>query len=75
MGYLFNNAQEKGNKFTVNMWSYRKLMEAIELEAQEYGIRIYEVVEYNTYKYCAYHGEVSRNPGGVIRCPLNYRLH
>jgi transposase len=55
LGYPFNIAQEKGNKFTVNMWAYRKLMEAIELKAQGYGIRVFEVVEYNTSKYCAYH--------------------
>ncbi|MFP3242916.1 transposase, partial [Caldisphaera sp.] len=67
LGYPFNIAQEKGNKFTVNMWSYRKLMMAIELKAQEYGIKVYEVIEYNTSKYCAYYNlEVKRNPRGVI---------
>ncbi|MFP3295258.1 MAG: transposase, partial [Caldisphaera sp.] len=55
LGYPFNIAQEKGNKFTVNIWSYRKLMMAIELKAQEYGIKVYEVIEYNTSRYCAYH--------------------
>jgi transposase len=55
LGYPFNIAQDKGNKFTVNMWSYRKLMMAIELKAQEYGIKVYEIIEYNTSKYCAYH--------------------
>jgi len=48
LGYPLNIAQDKGSKFTVNMWSYRKLMEAIELKAQEYGIKVFEVVEYNT---------------------------
>jgi len=42
LGCPFNIAQEKGNKFTVNLWSYRKLMEAIELKAQEYGIKVFE---------------------------------
>ncbi|MFP3219601.1 MAG: zinc ribbon domain-containing protein [Candidatus Marsarchaeota archaeon] len=28
-------------------------MDAIELKAQEYGMKVYEVVEYNTSKYCA----------------------
>jgi len=32
----------------VNLWSYRRLMEVIELKAQEYGIRVFEVIEYNT---------------------------
>ena len=76
LGYPFNIAQQKGNKFTVNMWSYRKLMEAIELKAQEYGIRVLEVVEYNTSKYCAYHNvEVKRQPRGVVHCPKGHRLH
>jgi putative transposase len=76
LGYPFNIAQQKGNKFTVNMWTYRKLMEAIELKAQEYGIKVFEVVEYNTSKYCAYHGiEVKRQPRGVITCPKGHKLH
>jgi len=76
LGYPFNIAQDKGNKFTVNMWSYRKLMEAIELKAQEYGIRVFEVVEYNTSKYCAYHHmEVKRYPRGVVHCPMGHKLH
>ncbi|MFP3228516.1 MAG: zinc ribbon domain-containing protein [Caldisphaera sp.] len=58
------------------MWSYRKLMMAIELKAQEYSIKVYEVIEYNTSKYCAYHNvEVKRNPRGVINCPLKHKLH
>jgi putative transposase len=76
LGYPFNIAQDKGNKFTVNMWSYRKLMEIIELKAQEYGIRVFEVVEYNTSKYCAFHGvEVKRKPRGVVHCPKEHKLH
>ena len=65
LGYPFNIAQDKGNKFTVNMWSYRKLMGIIELKAQEYGMKGFEVVEYNTSRYCAYHDvEVERRPRG-----------
>jgi len=76
LGYPFNIAQEKGNKFTVNMWSYRKLIDTIELKAQEYGIKVYEVIEYNTSKYCAYHNlEVKRRPRGVVSCPLKHKLH
>ena len=48
LGYPFNIAQDKGNKFTVNLWSYRELMNTIELKAQEYGMRVFEVIEYNT---------------------------
>jgi len=76
LGYPFNIAQQKGNKFNTNMWSYRKLMEAIELKAQEYGIKVYEVVEYNTSRYCAYHNvEVKRQPRGVVSCPKGHKLH
>nr|MCG2880782.1 transposase [Vulcanisaeta sp.] len=76
LGYPFNIAQQKGNKFTVNLWSYRKLVEAIVLKAQEYGIRVFMVVEYNTSKYCAYHNvEVKRQPRGVVHCPFGHRLH
>jgi len=76
LGYPFNIAQQKGNKFNTNMWSYRKLMEAIELKAQEYGIRVFEVVEYNTSRVCAYHNvEVKRHPRGVVHCPKGHKLH
>ncbi|MFP3297762.1 MAG: transposase [Thermocladium sp.] len=76
LGYPLNIAQDKGNKFTVNLWSYRELMNIIELKAQEYGIRVFEVIEYNTSKYCAYHGvEVERGPRGVVNCPKGHKLH
>ncbi|MFP3314290.1 MAG: transposase [Thermocladium sp.] len=76
LGYPFNIAQQRGNKFTVNLWSYRRLMEVIELKAQEYGMRVFEVIEYNTSKYCAYHGvEVTRDPRGVVNCPKGHKLH
>jgi len=76
LGYPFNIAQQKGNKFTSNMWSYRKLIEAIELKAQEYGMSVFIVIEYNTSKYCAYHGvEVERKPRGVVHCPMGHKLH
>jgi putative transposase len=76
LGYPFNIAQERGNKFTVNMWSYRKLIEAIELKAQEYGMRVFIVIEYNTSRYCAYHNiEVKRHPRGVVHCPKGHKLH
>jgi putative transposase len=76
LGYPLNIAQERGNKFTSNMWSYRKLIEAIELKAQEYGIKVFIVIEYNTSRYCAYHNvEVKRQPRGVITCPKGHKLH
>jgi len=76
LGYPFNIAQDKGSKFTVNMWTYRKLMEAIELKAQEYGIKVFMVLEYNTSRYCAYHNvEVKRQPRGVVHCPKGHKLH
>jgi len=76
LGYPFNIAQERGNKFTVNMWTYRKLIEAIELKAQEYGIKVFIVIEYNTSRYCAFHNvKVERKPRGVVSCPMGHKLH
>jgi len=76
LGYPRDIAQDKGNKLTTNMWRYRELMNAIELKAQEYGIRVYEVLEYNTSNHCAVHGaKVTRSPRGVVTCPLGHRLH
>jgi len=76
LGYPFNIAQDKGNKFTVNMWSFRKLMGIIELKAQEYCMKVFGVVEHNTSKYCAYQGvEVERGPRGVVSCPKGHKLH
>jgi len=76
LGYPHDIAQDRGNKLTSNLWTYRKLMDAIELKAQEYGIRVYEVLEYNTSNHCAIHGvEVARGPRGVVTCPLGHKLH
>ncbi|ABW02075.1 RNA-guided endonuclease InsQ/TnpB family protein [Caldivirga maquilingensis] len=76
VGYPYLIAQDKGNKFTVNMWSYSKLFEAILLKAQEYGIKVMKVVEYNTSRVCAFHDvEVVRKPRGVISCPHGHKLH
>jgi len=76
LGYPYNIAQDKGNKFTVNMWLYRQFMNIIELKAQEYGMKVYEVVEYNTSRYCAFHDvQASRNPRGVVSCPKGHKLH
>jgi len=76
LGYPRDIAQDKGNKLTSNMWRYKELMRAIELKAQEYGIRVYEVVEYNTSNHCAVHGtKVARGPRGVVTCPLGHKLH
>ena len=39
-------------------------------------MKVYEVVEYNTSRLCAFHDvEVKRNPRGVVTCPFNHRLH
>jgi len=76
LGYPHDIAQDNGNKLTVNMWRYRELMDAIELKAQEYGIRVYEVLEYDTSNHCAVHGtKVARGPRGVVTCPLGHKLH
>ncbi|MEM1610490.1 MAG: transposase [Sulfolobales archaeon] len=76
IGYPYNISQDSGNKFSVNIWSYRRLAQAIELKAQEYGMRVYEVIEYGTSSRCAYHNvDVKRGPRGVVTCPLGHKLH
>ena len=51
-------------------------MNIIELKAQEYGMRVFEVIEYNTSRICAYHDvEVTRDPRGVVNCPNGHKLH
>ncbi|ARM75402.1 RNA-guided endonuclease InsQ/TnpB family protein [Acidianus manzaensis] len=76
VGYPYDIAQDKGNKFTVNMWSYGKLIDILSQKLIEYGMRVYKVIEYNTSRYCAYHGvEVVRKPRGTITCSLGHKLH
>ncbi|AOL17746.1 transposase [Sulfolobus sp. A20] len=76
LGYPYFISQDKGNKFTSNIWSYRKLIEAIVYKLYEYGIKVFLVVEYNTSRLCAFHDvEVSRKSRGVINCPLGHKLH
>ncbi|QKQ99885.1 transposase [Metallosphaera tengchongensis] len=76
LGYPYSISQDKGNKFTSNIWSYRKLVEAITDKLHEYGIKAYLTVEYNTSRLCALHGVVvERKPRGVVSCPLGHRLH
>jgi len=37
---------------------------------------VFEVVEYNTSRVCAYHNvEVKRFPRGVVHCPKGHKLH
>jgi putative transposase len=51
-------------------------MDTIEHKAQEYGMKVYEAIEYNTSRLCAYHAvKVTRSPRGVVKCPLGHRLH
>ncbi|WP_232085443.1 RNA-guided endonuclease InsQ/TnpB family protein [Conexivisphaera calida] len=77
VGYPYEIARDNGNKYSVNIWAYRELIGAIEAEAREYGISVYEVYERGTSSHCAYHGvEVKRSPRGVVTCPVgDHRLH
>ena len=53
-----------------------ELMSAIGLEAQEYGIKAYEAIEYNTSRLCAYHGvKATHSIKGVINCTLGHKIH
>ncbi|AHC52178.1 transposase [Sulfolobus acidocaldarius SUSAZ] len=76
LGYPYFISQDKGNKFTVNIWSYGKLIDAVVNRLYEYGIKTFLVVEYNTSRFCAYHGvKVDRRPRGVVNCPFGHKLH
>jgi putative transposase len=76
LGYPNFISQDKGNKFTSNIWSYRKLIDALTNKLYEYGIITYLVIEYNTSRLCAYHGvKVDRRPRGVVNCPFGHKLH
>ncbi|MCY0858821.1 MAG: zinc ribbon domain-containing protein [Sulfolobaceae archaeon] len=60
----------------MNIWSYRKSIDAIVFKLYEYGIKVFLVVEYNTSRFCAYHDVVvKRKPRGVVGCPIDHRLH
>ncbi|MGC9178499.1 MAG: transposase, partial [Conexivisphaera sp.] len=66
VGYPYDIAQERGNKYSVNIWACRELVETIEAKAREYGISVYEVFERGTSSQCAYHEvAVKRYPRGV----------
>jgi putative transposase len=76
LGYPYFISQDKGNKFTVNIWSYDKLIDAIVNKLYEYGIKTFLVVEYNTSRFCAYHDvKVDRKTRGVVNCPFGHKLH
>jgi len=51
-------------------------MGVVELKAQEYGVKAFEVVEFNTSRYFTFHGaEVKTDPRGVASCLLGHKLH
>ncbi|WP_246263918.1 transposase [Metallosphaera tengchongensis] len=79
----YSISQDKGTRFTVNIWSYRKLVHAIMYKLHRYGIETSlvveyntsRVVEYNTSRSCAFHGiKTERKPRGMATCPLSHRL-
>jgi putative transposase len=45
VGYPYEIVHDNGNKYSVNIWAYRELIETIEAKAREYGIAVYEVYE------------------------------
>jgi len=51
------------------------LINAIELEAQEYGMKAYEVIGYNISRLCAYHNNERHAVLEGIKCSLEHELH
>jgi IS605 OrfB family transposase len=74
--HMIEHVKDPQLKHRTYQAAFRGVQRAIEGKAQEYGIRVYEVVEYNTSNHCAIHGvEVTRGPRGVVTCPLGHKLH
>ncbi|MEW9491874.1 MAG: hypothetical protein TQ35_0006715 [Candidatus Aramenus sulfurataquae] len=58
LGYHYLISQDESNKFTFNIWSYRKLIDALANKLYEYGVKTTSsclVASTNTSRLCAYH--------------------
>ncbi len=69
LGYSYNIAQDKHDKLTVNLWSYCKLIESIELKAEKF-----EIVEYYKSSFCTYHNvEDRKKPRVGANCVADHK--
>ncbi|WP_288006102.1 transposase [Thermofilum sp.] len=72
IGYPKEIARKRGNKLTVNFWSYGYIVRRFEEVGEELGIKTVEVNEADTSKTCSLCGEAHKNgrvKRGSYRCP------
>jgi putative transposase len=72
VGYPKGIARERGNKLTVNFWSYNYIIRRFEEIGEELGIKVVKVDEAYTSKFCSLCGEAhegGRITRGLFKCP------
>ena len=65
------NINKNRNELTVNLFQYRKTINDLKIIGERYGIKVDEIVEYNTSIRCSICGEVHKNgriERGLYRC-------
>ncbi|MGC8983569.1 MAG: RNA-guided endonuclease InsQ/TnpB family protein, partial [Desulfurococcaceae archaeon] len=72
VGLPYDIIHEKGNKYSVNVWGYRKITKWLSEAAAEYGIKVYAINEYKTSitcSRCGYESKEARIHRGLYKCP------
>jgi len=70
VGYPYNINKNR-NELTVNLFQYRKTINDLKIIGERYGIKVDEIVEYNTSITCSVCGEVHKNgriERGLYKC-------
>jgi len=70
VGYPYNINKNR-NELTVNLFQYRKTINDLKIIGERYGIKVDEIVEYNTSITCSICGEVHKNgriERGLYKC-------
>jgi len=70
VGYPYNINKNR-NELTVNMFQYRKTINDLKTIGERYGMKVDEIVEYNTSITCSICGEVHKNgriERGLYKC-------
>jgi len=73
VGYPYNISKNR-NELTVNLFQYRKTINDLKIIGERYGIKVDEIVEYNTSITCSLCGEVHKNgriERGLYKCEKN----
>jgi len=70
VGYPYNINKNR-NELTVNLFQYRKTINDLKIIGERYGIKVDEIMEYNTSITCSICGEVHKNgriERGLYKC-------